>query len=459
MSAKGGDLFIVDDNPDNLTLLTGILREAGYRVRMINNGRRVFQAVQQHPPELILLDVSMPGMDGYAVCRQLKADERTRGVPVIFLSALDEVLDKVNAFRAGGVDYITKPFQAEEVVARVESQLALTRLRRELETKNRDLESKNRQLEQAWGHADHVFAALSELLPGAVLDGVYRLEQRVGVGGFAAVYRAVHLPTARPVAVKVLRPQRDAEGQGLRGGFDAEARSGARFRHRNAVRMLGSGITPAGMSYLVMELLVGQSFAEELAKQGRRSVQRCADVLLPVCDVLAEAHAAGMIHRDVKPANIFLHRQGAQEVVKLVDFGIAKLRDDGELGSDTITGRIMGTPLYMAPERLLGRPYDERADVYGVAMTLFEALTGHYPFPLGDGALGGLVLACTRESPARARSFCPEISTEVDEVLERGLRKRPEERPSLGEIARAVGRAAASDSDALSRATLDRPIR
>src|SRR5262249_2632222 len=122
-AASGGDLFIVDDNPDNLTLLTGILREAGDNVRMVNNGRRALQAVQKHLPELILLDVSMPDMDGYEVCRQLKADPHTRDVPVIFLSALDDVRDKVNALRAGGVDYITKPFQAEEVLARVEIQL------------------------------------------------------------------------------------------------------------------------------------------------------------------------------------------------------------------------------------------------------------------------------------------------------------------------------------------------
>src|SRR5262245_40091496 len=128
----GGDLFIVDDNPDNLGVLARILRDAGHAVRLANSGARALAAIARNPPELVLLDINMPDLSGYEVCARLREGERTRDVPVIFLSALDDVRDKVSAFRAGGVDYVTKPFQAEEVLVRVETQLHLARLRREL---------------------------------------------------------------------------------------------------------------------------------------------------------------------------------------------------------------------------------------------------------------------------------------------------------------------------------------
>jgi len=126
------DLLIVDDIPENLRLLSNILRERGYKVRAAPTGALALQAARAQPPDLVLLDVMMPEMDGYDVCGQLKADDRTKDIPVIFLSALSETEDKVKAFSAGGVDYITKPFQAEEVLARVETHLSVRSLQRSL---------------------------------------------------------------------------------------------------------------------------------------------------------------------------------------------------------------------------------------------------------------------------------------------------------------------------------------
>ncbi len=126
------DILIVDDTPANLTVLSAILGKRGYRVRPAINGTLALKAAQKAASDLILLDVQMPGLDGYEVCRQLKAGAQTRAIPVIFISALDDVLDKVEAFQVGGVDYITKPFQIEEVLARVENQLALHQQREEI---------------------------------------------------------------------------------------------------------------------------------------------------------------------------------------------------------------------------------------------------------------------------------------------------------------------------------------
>jgi PleD family two-component response regulator len=130
--AANADILIVDDTPANLNVLSAILGKRGYRIRPAINGALALKAAQKAAPDLILLDVQMPGLDGYEVCRQLKGDAQTRAIPVIFISALDDVLDKVEAFQVGGVDYITKPFQIEEVLARVENQLALHQQREEI---------------------------------------------------------------------------------------------------------------------------------------------------------------------------------------------------------------------------------------------------------------------------------------------------------------------------------------
>ena len=131
-----GDILIVDDTPANLRVLAQMLSDRNYRVRAVTSGLRALEAAQAASPDLILLDVKMPEMDGYEVCRRLKADQRTRETPIIFISALDDVQDKVKAFTAGGVDYVTKPFHWEEVLARIETHLALRSLQRQLQDAN-----------------------------------------------------------------------------------------------------------------------------------------------------------------------------------------------------------------------------------------------------------------------------------------------------------------------------------
>lgn len=139
MSEPNADILIVDDTPANLRLLASMLAQRGYKARPVPSGALALQAVKSQPPELILLDINMPGLNGYEVCRQLKADEKTREIPVIFLSALGETEDKLNAFAAGGVDYISKPFQFEEVDARITTHLKLRQLQKQLEDHNRHL--------------------------------------------------------------------------------------------------------------------------------------------------------------------------------------------------------------------------------------------------------------------------------------------------------------------------------
>lgn len=141
MTPDGEDILLVDDSAANLRLLAQILGERGYRVRAVTSGPRALASAELTPPDMILLDIRMPEMDGYEVCRQLRANPRTAEAPVLFISALDDIQDKVAAFAAGGLDYITKPFQLEEVLARVETHLSLRRLQRNLQEANRRMEA------------------------------------------------------------------------------------------------------------------------------------------------------------------------------------------------------------------------------------------------------------------------------------------------------------------------------
>lgn len=144
-----GNILVVDDTPDNLRLLSSTLTERGYKVRSVINGAMALMGAQAAPPDLIMLDIKMPDMDGYEVCQRLKVLDQTREIPVIFISALDEVLDKVKAFSSGGVDYINKPFQVEEVLARIENQLTIRRLQVQLQSQNRQLQQAQTELLQA----------------------------------------------------------------------------------------------------------------------------------------------------------------------------------------------------------------------------------------------------------------------------------------------------------------------
>jgi serine/threonine protein kinase/DNA-binding response OmpR family regulator len=442
---SAGSIFIVDDNPNNLNLLDRILTDRGYVVRAATSGRWALTSVRAAQPELIMLDVMMPEMDGYEVCRELKSDPRTAHIPVLFISALDDVLDKVRAFKAGAVDYVTKPFQVEEILARVECQLQLGRLRgalerskSELERQNDELRRTNDELVRSRRQTERVFAALSDALPGTVIDDRYRLERKIGAGGFGAVFRATHVGLDRPVAIKVFRP---ASGNHSAEGFERfrlEGISACRVNHPNAVQVLDSGISSNGIAYLVMELLEGRTLRHELQSGVVFTPERAGRVMVPVCGALAAAHAANIIHRDIKPDNIFLHRGRDGETVKVVDFGIAKLLEERpDMGSISLTGdnQTIGTPVYMSPERLLGEFYDGRADVYSIGVMLYESLSGHLPFPIESANPNVLGMICLTKAPIPLRTYAPGLSEELETLVMRAMAKDPASRPTAAELA------------------------
>ena len=190
MSDKSSDaerIMVVDDTPENLTLLNDMLRHGGYQVFALPNGEMALKAAAKNPPDLILLDINMPGLNGYEVCKRLKADEHLAEIPVIFLSAYNETEHKITAFQAGGVDYITKPFQSEEVEARVRIHLKLRQLQRELHEQNLNLESlvaqRTRELEEAYARLRRLDQVKSDFLTmishemRTPLNGIFGLAQ------------------------------------------------------------------------------------------------------------------------------------------------------------------------------------------------------------------------------------------------------------------------------------------
>ncbi|MBX7219729.1 MAG: protein kinase [Blastocatellia bacterium] len=317
----------------------------------------------------------------------------------------------------------------------------LTRLRQaknEVERNHEELAKKNQELVASHKQAQLIFSALADVLPGTVLDRKYRLDEKIGAGGFGAVYQGTHLGLGRKVAIKVFRPLPGNDTIENLERFRLEGISACRIQHPNAVQVLDSGVTPEGIAYLVMELLHGQALSDILETVPVLSLKRCAEIIIPVCNVLAEAHRRGLIHRDIKPENIFLHQSETGEVIKVVDFGIAKfLGEQTATGAGNLTeaGTLVGTPIYMAPERLGCNPYDGKSDVYSVGVMLYEMLCGRQPFQLTKEGVLALAIQHMTQPPPRLRRFNPDIPEDVEAVVLSALEKKPYMRPQAHELA------------------------
>ncbi len=334
-----------------------------------------------------------------------------------------------------------------ELEAKVaERTAALANLNRDLAEKNdrlsafnRDLARKNEELAEAQRRTDLVFSALAKALPGTVLDGRYRLDVKIGAGGFGVVYEAMQLALNRRVAVKVFRPAAGNDSALALERFRQEGLSACRVSHPNAVAILDSGVSAEGIAYIVMELLQGYTLADELRRHGALPPARCAEILIPVLDALDAAHSEGVIHRDIKPDNIFLHQAKDGEVVKVVDFGVAKLMGDDQLGDQTASalGGLTGTAAYLAPERINHLAYDGRSDVYAVGVTLYQMLSGTLPFASASSFVS-IALQHLTLRPKPVQEVAPDVPAALNDLVVRTLEKNPALRPTARELAMAL---------------------
>ena len=273
-----------------------------------------------------------------------------------------------------------------------------------------------------------------ELQPGMML-GEYKLEQRVGEGGMGVVYAAVHPMIGKRAAIKILRHELCRDPDQIERFID-EARAVNRIGHPNIVDVFAFGEMPDGRSYLVMEWLQGESLRQRL-ERGPLTVHELCDMLRPLAKALEAAHAAGVIHRDLKPDNVFLVEQREERQVKLLDFGIAKLQRTDRTIEKTATGAIVGTPKYIAPEQAKGHAIDARVDVYSLGALAFEAVAGRPVFD-ADNAMEMVAKHLMEEAPRLSQIV--KVPRELDDLVRAMLAKDPAERPALTHVLESLER-------------------
>lgn len=267
--------------------------------------------------------------------------------------------------------------------------------------------------------------AWAESLLHKELGGRYRLDRLLGRGSFGVVFAGTHTWTERAVAVKVLQLRVAASNPTMAKRFLREAKAAASLRHRNVVDVLDMGEAEE-TAFIALELLQGEELSERLKRERMLPLEDVLPILLPVLDALHAAHALGMIHRDVKADNIFLHQQDGELCPKILDFGTVKTSYSPNETPLTEAGAILGTPHYMAPEQITAGTLTAAADVWSCGVLAFRMLSGQFPF---DGPNPTIVLAnvFTKPAPSLA-TVAPHVPPGVVEAVNVALAKDPQAR-------------------------------
>ena len=489
-------LLIVDDVEENCAVLERRLRRQGYDVATALNGRDALDRLAREQFDLVLLDVMMPEMDGYEVLERLKSSPEWRNIPVIMISALDDLSSVVRCIERGAEDYLAKPFDPVLLKARIGASLekkrwhdreadyirqvatvidaagavergtyvpgalaslssrddALGRLARVFDSMAEGVRAREARLRDQLHElrsdisiATTEFAALAAgaeddtadaLHAGDVLAGRYEVVGVIGRGGMGVVYQARDRELDEEVAVKMLRRELLSGDEAVLERFKTEIRLARRISHRNVVRTHDLGESD-GVYFVTMEFVRGLTLRELLETRGRLGVSSTLALARQLVDALTVAHAAGVIHRDVKPENALLDGDG---VLKVMDFGIARLAERSS--TTTQAGMIVGTPAYMAPEQLVGEgEIDARADLYAVGVVMYECLTGRAPFEATSiVSLIGKVLTTTARAPvAVSADVPPAVSALVMQLLSKNADDRPANAERLRELLAGLG--------------------
>lgn len=477
LAAVQAHLLVVDDVEDNRAVLERRLTRQGHTVVSASGGYAALDRLGKEKFDLVLLDVLMPDLDGLAVLERMKGDSTLRDIPVIMISALDDVASVVRCIERGAEDHLPKPFDPVLLRARISACLEKKRLRdieleylREVgrviqaatavEAGNYESEALaavaqrgdelGRLARVFDGMANQVRARESRLreqvsalraeieeakhatrkdtprempnLPsGKLFAGRYEILEEVGQGGMGMVYRALDRELGETIAVKTLRPEL-LQDPTLIERFKSEIRLARHITDKHVVRTHDFGERD-GVCYLTMEYVEGITVRELLDTRGKLGIGPTLAIATQLAQSLQAAHEQGVIHRDIKPQNLLLDREGG---LKVMDFGIARLA--GGTSGLTEVGMAIGTPDYMSPEQMLGETVTEGSDLYSMGVVLFECLTGRLPF-IANSPMA-LIAKTLHGEPPDPVSLNPEIPPPLSALVLRLLAKPPSQRPA-----------------------------
>jgi serine/threonine-protein kinase len=407
-------VLAADDDEGVLRAVERLLRSWGYEPVTARDGAEAWRVLKRHDaPRIAILDWDMPSMSGLEVCRLLRSTPHGPESYVLMLTARQQKADLIEALEAGADDFVGKPFEPRELQLRLAKGVSFR-------------ESKAKTDAAAEGPSPKA---------GTTLGGKYRLERKIAEGGMASVWLGVHLSLGINVAIKFMKPE--VAQLADYGSFEREARAAAQLRNQHIVRVYDHGLTHEGLPYLVMEYLSGESISERVSRRGPMTLTEIVPVIDQVGRALAEAHARGIIHRDVKPENILLVDGGERSgelTAKLVDFGLAK-PDWSQNASAALSA---GTPAYMSPEHLRGEaPANPALDLWGLAATAFVAVIGVIPFDAA--ALSDVFRRVCNEPPPVPSLVNPTAPRGFDAWFQRACAREPKDRfQSPAELAAAL---------------------
>ena len=408
------NILVVDDEPGIREFLVETLATDGHHLAQAASGDAAVKRLGEESFDLLITDLRMPGkLDGMDVVREARRTHpETR---VIVLTAHGSVATAVDAMKIGAVDFLEKPMSGP-----TELRILVSRALKDAP-------------DSPSGPATNVIEYLSQQLTRA-LGGDYRVDELIGKGGYAAVFGVTDLRLDRQLAAKALLPE-FAASQDTADRFRREARTMAKLSHPSIMPVFFVG-REREIPFFVMPRVSGGSVGDLIRRHGRIELAKAMRVANDIASALDYAHAAGLVHRDVKPENILIDQESGRAV--LTDFGIAKaVVPDGGV-SATVQGVFLGTPQYSAPEQIAGEgQVDARADIYSFAVVIYEMISGRVPF---DGSSASRVAAQQLFAPVPPLSrYASQMSRKADEVIARALAKNPAERfASAGAFVKAL---------------------
>ena len=433
MSSIAARLLVVDDNPENRDLLVRRLTARGYAVEGAEDGFAALRKVREKEYDLVVLDVMMPGLSGLDVLRSIREKWSVAELPVVMATARGGSDEMVEALALGANDYVVKPVDFPVALARIQTQLALKaaqeRLRAAADAPETVLATCPKCascLDLAVGRCptDGETLVARGGIP-LLIGGRYRLARVLGEGGMAMVFEAADERLPRSVAVKILRPEYFGETV-IQKRFEQEAEALGRISHPGVVTLHDLGGLKGNALYLVMELLRGLDLDAVLKAHGPGTPRQVAQLVRQAGSALGAAHRAGVLHRDIKPGNVFFVSDENGTRVKLLDFGLAKpLRTGHPL---TRAGLIVGTPAYMSPEQIQEKAVDERSDIYSLATVAWEAATGKRM--IGSRELYEVLAEIVDHPRPPLSEALSGVSRAADASLAGALERDPARRPS-----------------------------